>query len=452
MSAIFIHISDIHFGQERDQRVHIHNDVKEQLIADARRVVRGELRSKAAAILVTGDIAFSGITEQYIVAGEWLDRLAGEVGCERTRVQMVPGNHDLDRDKASTGAELLLEKIHAGGPETYEKIIDNPLDRELLFARFEDYESFCFGYRCELDGEVKAATNLHVELAPGRSIRFIRMNSSLLCTGQEGDKDPKLMVGERQFIIDRKDGEENIVLIHHPLNWFKDSAAVKTYIESRARVFISGHEHDPKVDVREVDTDCDLMMLAAGATVPFKSNEIFTFTYNVIEFDWDPVDDGLVVTMHPRAWNPKRTCFEADDKRLGGKDPQYKLRCPNFRRAPRPPEVLNLTEASSGAEPMKATEPIVELLPAVVEEGSIAEMPPAIGGFDDTELRFFRDLLEGERIRILVDLEAIPQDSNERMNRGLQRKMLEWLARDGRLPEVDKMMDELIAERAKRGA
>ena len=35
MPAIFVHLSDIHFGQERDERVHIHNDVKEQLIADA---------------------------------------------------------------------------------------------------------------------------------------------------------------------------------------------------------------------------------------------------------------------------------------------------------------------------------------------------------------------------------------------------------------------------------
>jgi hypothetical protein len=79
------------------------------------------------------------------------------------------------------------------------------------------------------------------------------------------------------------------------------------------------------------------MMLAAGATVPFKSDEVYTFTYNVIEFEWEPVDDDLIVTMHPRAWNPKRTRFEADDKRLGGKQPRHKLRCPSFKLAPRPP-------------------------------------------------------------------------------------------------------------------
>ncbi|HZV65595.1 MAG TPA: metallophosphoesterase, partial [Telluria sp.] len=295
-SAVFVHISDIHFGQERDQRVHIHNDVKRQLIADAKRVVRGDLKATAAAILVTGDIAFSGVEEQFKVAGEWLDLLADAVGCPQNQVQMVPGNHDLDRNKTSRSAQHLLDLIRAGGPAEYEEVMSNPTDRAALFARFEDYERFCYGYRCELDGEAKAATNLQITLAPGRSVRFIRMNSSLLCTGEERHDEPELVLGERQFIIDRDDGVENIVLIHHPLNWYKDSADVKTYIDSRARILITGHEHQPDVKVEEVGEGADLMMLAAGATVPFRSNAIYTFTYNVIELEWDPADDDLIVT------------------------------------------------------------------------------------------------------------------------------------------------------------
>ena len=451
MSAVFVHISDIHFGQEKDQRVHIHNDVKKQLIADAKRVVRDELKAIAAAILVTGDIAYSGVEEQFKVAGEWLDALAEAVGCPQNVVQMVPGNHDLDRKKTSKGAEHLLDLIRAGGPEVYEEVINNPTDRAALFARFEDYERFCWGYRCELNGEAKAATNLQITLAPGRSIRFIRMNSSLLCTGNERDDEPELVLGERQFIIDRDEGVENIVLIHHPLNWYKDSGDVKTYMDSRARVLITGHEHEPNVKVEEADEGADLMMLAAGATVPFKSDEVYTFTYNVIEFEWDPVDDDLIVTMHPRAWNPKGTRFEADDKRLGGKEPRYKLRCPNFKLAPRP-HAAEEEAKTEGAALEQAAEPVVEFVLAEVEEGEVAEMPPAVEGYGPIELRFFRDLLEGERLRILITLDAIPHDSDERMNRGLQRKLLEWLARQGKLSEVEQLMNEYMAERTNRGA
>jgi len=167
------------------------------------------------------------------------------------------------------------------------------------------------GLTISADPRVKGASRLLLQLlhtlAPGRSIRFIRMNSSLLCNGKEKDNNPELVLGERQFIIDRDEGVENIVLIHHPLNWYKDSEMVRTYMESRARVLITGHEHEPNVKVVEADEDADLMMLAAGATVPFKSDEVYSFTYNLIEFEWDPIDDDLIVTIHPRAWNPKRT-------------------------------------------------------------------------------------------------------------------------------------------------
>ena len=74
-------------------------------------------------------------------------------------------------------------------------------------------------------------------------------------------------------------------------------------------------------------------------------------------------------------------------------------------------------------------------------------MPPVAEGYELALLRFFRDLLKNERLRILVALDAIPPNSDERMTQGVERKLLDWLARDGRLPEVISMIDNLIAER-----
>ncbi len=90
MSAIFVHVSDIHFGQERDHSIHIHNDVKLQLIEDAAEVVAGLPAGVAQGILVTGDIAQSGTWLEYEDASRWLDELAGRIGCPIHRVQMVP--------------------------------------------------------------------------------------------------------------------------------------------------------------------------------------------------------------------------------------------------------------------------------------------------------------------------------------------------------------------------
>lgn len=452
MPAVFVHVSDIHFGQEKDDKVHINDDVKQQLIADARHVISHIDNGIARGILVTGDIAHSGTKAEYDNAGKWLDQLAASIGVEIHCVQMVPGNHDLDRSKLSLSGKTILDHLRNSGSKEYEEIMRNQVDRAALFARFEDYGNFSFGYNCPLNDEGVFASDMDVTLAPGRSIRFIRLNSSLLCHGEERDNDPELMLGARQFTIPRDDGIENIVLVHHPLSWYKDQEQVRQYIRSRARVFISGHEHDPKVSVDNVDPNCDVLMLAAGATVPFHSDDVYTYTYNVIEFDWDEGIDGLSVTIHPRAWNPRSTCFENDVKRLGGKDPNFRLNSPNFRVAPRP-------EASPYPTSIESTYSTATSSIPLVTEINTAEPDPLKDdtqyqpsasdndGYEIARLRFFRDLYEGERLRILVELGALSENFNERINQGIERRLLDMLVREGKLKSIEKMIEQLISER-----
>ena len=448
MPAIFVHVSDIHFGQERDHSLHIHEEIKAQLITDAAEVVAGLPGGAAQGILVTGDIAHSGECQQYEAASHWLDRLAESIHCPIHRVQMVPGNHDLDRKKLSVGGAGILDFIRAGGPAEYEKVLSNSHDRASLFARFEDYGRFSFAYRCGLDEEAKYASNLRIEVGPGRWIRFIRLNSSLLCTGDEREDTPELMIGSRQFAqIPIVAGEENVVLVHHPLHWCKDSAEVHQFIRARARVFISGHEHNPKVAVDSVRDGKDLLMLAAGAAVPFRSNEIYTYTYNIIEFDWDEAADALAVTLHPRVWNPAETCFEADDERLGGCTPRFRLGSPNFKKLGsvtgavenKPPDEVSLFDRAVVDEVRAAT--------AEFEEGEVPSVPPSVEGYELALLRFFRDLVESERLKILLELNAIPSEFDERMTQGVERMLFDWLVSEGRLLEVVVKIEEFTSER-----
>jgi predicted phosphodiesterase len=447
MPAIFVHVSDIHFGQERDHLVHVHDDVKAQLLEDAAEVVAGLASGAAQGILVTGDIAQSGTWEEYGKASRWLDELADRIKCPIHRVQMVPGNHDLDRKKLSIGGSQLLDYIRAGGPAEYERVLSNPVDRASLLARFEDYGRFSFGYRCGRDEEAKYASNLRIEVGPNRWIRFVRLNSSLLCTGNERDDNPELMIGSRQFILPKQAGEENVVLVHHPLHWYKDSADVRQYIRARARVFISGHEHNPKAEVDRVADGTDVLMLAAGAAVPFRSNETYTYTYNIIEFDWDEANDALVVVMHPRAWNPVKTCFESDDKRLGGKEPRFTLGSPNFKRCK--PAAATTKHPGADDTESQAEAAVEEVSAATAEtvDGEMPLVPPTAEGYELALLRFFRDLVESERLRILVELNAIPAEFDERMTQGVERMLFDWLVGEGRLPEVIEQINKVSSDR-----
>jgi hypothetical protein len=450
MPAIFVHVSDIHFGQERDERVHIHSDVKAQLVADASEFVGALPGAVAHGILVTGDIAFSGVKEQYDDAGAWLDSLAQGIGCPIHSIQVIPGNHDVDRKKSSLSADHLLDVIRKGGASDYERVLENDVDRASLFARFEDFSRFCEGYDCALDVYGRSSSNLRVELAPGRTIRFIRMNSSLLCTGDESDEEPELMVGHRQFIIRPTNGEETIVLLHHPLNWYKDSEDANTYLRSRARVLITGHEHDPKVRVEQVEEGSDLLLLAAGATVPFKSDEIYTFTYNIIEFDWDSNADALVVTIHPRAWNPNRTRFQADEKRLGGKDPRFVLGSPNFRKNG-VPQTLQTGEEFAGSTADIEVEPVVEIVAA---QDSDMELPvePEVEGYRLLLLHFFRDLTETDRLRMLVELGAFEDNSEARVTQAIERQLFDWLVRKGRITDIEASIRSILDKKREDNA
>jgi len=105
----FVHVSDIHFGQECEGNIHIHNDVRYELLRDSA-YFRGK-HGGATGILVTGDIAFSGKPAQYKTAGEWLDNLSEITGCEKTSVFVVPGNHDIDLEKLGVTGKILHNSI-----------------------------------------------------------------------------------------------------------------------------------------------------------------------------------------------------------------------------------------------------------------------------------------------------------------------------------------------------
>src|SRR6201999_3652761 len=126
-----------------------------------------------------------------------------------------------------------------------------------LYTRFHAYRPFAEAYNCSLDCTRGLASDKIVELAPGRTLRFIGLNSALICFGKE-DKEGSLLLGARQRVLPPGGaGQELVVLSHHPLNWLRDSEDARRYVKSRARFFISGHEHKPDVNVDPIEEGKD---------------------------------------------------------------------------------------------------------------------------------------------------------------------------------------------------
>lgn len=430
VTAVFVHLSDIHFGQERTLgRRAVNNDARRQLIEDAAMVVAQTHNRVASGIIVTGDIAFAGKQDEYRAAGAWLDELADRVGCRRTDIQLVPGNHDIDRHKIDQVTGMLLDRIFLEGEEALDLLLEEEASREVLYRRFDEYRAFADAYQCPLDCTGQNSNDRRVELAPGRAIRFIRLNSALLC-GRRKDEYGKLLLGARQRVMEGAHGEELVVLTHHPFGWYADSEDALRFVRGRARVFISGHEHMAAVNVDHVEEGCDLMMLAAGATTPDKAEGTYTYAYNVIEFDWDDANDALGVTLHPRAWNDEMKRFEGDEARLQGRASRTTLGAPFFKKAQRPAVAVTRQRPS----------PRVEIVSAI--SGAVA---PPINEAEHQELhlRFFRDLSEGERLRILFELDAVPATIRN-INHQAESLFFRGAIRKGRATELRKLIDDAL--------
>jgi len=448
VSITYVHLSDIHFGQEKGSAVVINNDAKERLIEDAAEQVKLHAEGVAKGLIVTGDIAYAGKPEEYAAAAKWLDRLASAVGCPPTAVKLVPGNHDIDRDRLSGGCTYLIDEILNGGEAKLDEFLANDDDCKTLYNRFVGYEPFALGYDCPLHPGGGIASDSREELAPGRAIRFFGLNSALICSKRK-DEEGKLILGAAQRVLPIDRGVELVVLCHHPLHCLQDSVDARRYVRNRARVFISGHEHKPNLHIETIEDGCDLLMLASGATVPPKVENGYTYTYNLLTFDWCSKEDKLSVEVVPRAWNDDKKRFEADNVRLGGHKPRNLLASPNFRRGS-PPVAAVLPEPTVQLVP-DTTPPESERggdLPAdrvaAHEPASPQRVPVAAmndPAFQLVLLKFFRDLTAAQRLKVLIDLDALPDDWNEEMTLMMERNLVEDLVKDGRLGDLDSSIE-----------
>ena len=435
MPLAFIHLSDIHFGQETGSKLIVHDDVKERLIDDAANIVRKHVEGRATGLIVTGDIAYAGKQGEYRSAAQWLDRLTAAIGCEITDVQVVPGNHDIDRSAISAGCELMLNEIAAGGEEKLDDFLESEQDREVLYSRFAAYRSFAEGYGCPLDRSGGIASDRRLEIAPGRILRFIGLNSALVCSAN--DQEGRLLLGARQHVLPREAGEELVVLCHHPLHWLQDSDDTRRYVRSRARVFVYGHEHNPSVEKETVEDKVDLISLSAGAAVPPETDGGYNYTYNLLIFDWDSTADRLKVKIVPRAWSPEGTRFDVDDLHFNEAVLTLWADCPNFRRLEQ-----ERRTASPFADSPRLEKDERDLHIEGQHLGDTDGHEPMADSCALTLLRFFRDLLPGQRIAVLVKLGVLPHGGHDSLTHNIERQLVDALVEAGRLTELEVAINE----------
>lgn len=406
----FVHLSDIHFGQDGGSVHGPHQAVRREITRDCEKL--RDVLGKADGILINGDIAFSGTKAQFDRAAEWIEELTAAVGCSvQTDVQVIPGNHDVDRSQIDYFCKTAHERLRDIEPDK--------LDRELadmanakeesnpLLVKLQNYRVFASRYGCDFNPVERLSWRKTYEFDANHRFEILGLTSVLVCDGN--DAKDKMILGSNQYIFDRVNDVEFLVMVHHPLSWFKDQHDAQRYLD-RARVILTGHEHMQRVRKETSETGDEFLRVYAGATNPPETGGAYPYRYSWLEFALhiEGNQQFIRVKVHPRVWEHNRTEFVADKNLLNSNNESasFDLKCPSY------------TKPHAAATALPSASP-------VAEEGAVTE---DLNAQDIQRLQyyFWSYLDEWQvRIRILVDLDLLPDTKNQPVPHTLERLALD---------------------------
>jgi hypothetical protein len=441
----FLHLSDIHFGQEKDGTLITHEFVRDELVKDAKQLA--DQRGPASRVIVTGDVAYSGKPDQYDQATAWLEKVTSACGLGDTHVSTIPGNHDCDLAAISNQAKMIQAKFRANDAEQVRAdlhgIYQDGEAASPFLPKLQQYRTFARGYGCDFESHSRPFWVKYFDLPRGVRLKLIGLTS--VQVSDLTDREGNIILGNGQYTIAEEDNVINVVLVHHPLNWFIDKHAAQDHLHNNARIIMVGHEHLLNIQkTSDALSGKEWLVIYAGATNP--PDKGYSYQYNWLEFSCAEKDQKpyLVVEVFPRIWVQQKVQFDADRARLGdaGDSVKIEIACPHLHFIA---DEQRSTSTGTAAEENAST-------PAA----SVAQVDSGVNmrndnAFDRLRYLFWRYLDWRQRLQVLVQVDALPKTADEPLPQTMERIALETAAKDGsKLFELWEAVMPLIPE-PKRG-
>ena len=301
---VLVHLSDIHFTRASGVSVHdLDKNVRNELVLDATKVAK-EI-GPVTGVLVTGDIAFSGTKGEFDNATDWLRDFCRTIGCPAENVWVVPGNHDVDRERTKRKVTRTLHQgIRKEGSDVDKELREILSDAQSAVALLDplaEYNTFAGRFGCSISAK-KHYWERDIKLACGTVIRLRGLTSALV--SNEEDKRTGIVLGLAQASIERAPGVLHMSLCHHPPDWLRDNDVVEDHLNSKVHIRLFGHKHSQRLDVIN-----GKVRLVAGAMHP-ERGESWLPTYNFLEIS-RRCSDTIGLRVYQRRWNQAETNFVA---------------------------------------------------------------------------------------------------------------------------------------------
>jgi hypothetical protein len=420
----FIHLSDIHFGQEKNGSILTHEDARQKLIEDCSEHAR--TTGPADGILVVGDIAFAGQPDEYKKAAAWLKAVAKAGGCEEFAVRTIPGNHDIDRNKIKSN--VYCRNAHKEIRDAPLDKLDGKLEEHLavaeesnaLLPKVSAYREFASRFDCDFPSLKKPCWHKDYLLGHQYTLRLLGMNSVQVCDAD--DDEGNMVIGNNQYIIEEATNMVPVAMIHHPLTWLRDKAKAKPYLY-RAPILLFGHEHTLGFEKVETQYGQVQLHVFSGAVNPPEGSQEYPFRYNWLEFGLvrEPGGCKLSLSLWPMVWNFQQTKYVLDRQGLGDKKfHKFEVPCPKFEPE-MPASTILPNPAGPGLPPERPSE---------------VTMQETDRDFERLKYYFWTYLGWQERVKVLASLDVLPGTITQPQPQTLEHLALRAARQKGRLREL----------------
>ncbi len=287
----WLHISDFHFEKQ-------HNSTNFEIIlatflTDVEKLVKSILQPDL--VFITGDLAFAGKLEEYNSVSLFIKELQHRIGTPFENIYIVPGNHDVEREKIDS--ELIKLCQFKNKSE-----IDEFIRKDYFLHVQKKFKNF-YSFLDSLDNSYKPAIdeyNSSVSYNIIRKIRDISIHLTLFnsawSSGHSFDNGTvydkgRLYLGSTQLPKLNSNFEKadlKIALIHHPLNYLSDleSSDMNNFFLKNFDILLHGHLHR---------NNFQNIHQAAGNSITIPTGALFQgdnliSSYNIGIFDNDSKD------------------------------------------------------------------------------------------------------------------------------------------------------------------
>ena len=414
---LLLNVSDIHFRHPIcNTQMDPNRPFRTRLIQDARD--RADELGPIEAILVSGDIAYAGLPQEYEAAYTWLVELADACGCPLERVYVIPGNHDVNRGTARDDVSVrnVHRAIAGSDPGRRERELHDqfrhPDTGRALMEPIAAYNAFAARFSCQVYTPDRLFWYQDLPFDDGRTLRIYGLTSTLL-SGANGLDDARLSLylSPLQTVLDPADRVINLVMCHHPPDWLMDHDDVEDAVCGRAAVHFFGHKHRQRIHL-----DRHYARFSAGAVNPERHEPGWEPGYNLVRLSIavENAHSYLDIEAHLLVWQTNPEMFRP--RMAAHNEPFYRhrIRLPNSTLG----SVRNVSPASAP-------------LPAIVSEPSpsdVAGMETTMSDRDTRNLVLrFWDLSSSQRREIAIALDLLQGDEiaqlaePERYGRALRR-------------------------------